>query len=66
MTRNEFVNAIIDAGWVSRNDAQHENINGLWAKIFPAERTIELLQSEIELLNYGNQVLLQREKKYHD
>jgi len=65
MTRNEFVNAIIGAGWVSRSDAQHENINALWAKLFPAERTIELLHHEIELLNYGNKRLLEREEKWH-
>lgn len=30
MTFDEFTDALLEAGWVSRNDAQYENIRKLW------------------------------------
>lgn len=33
MTFDEFVEALLKAGWVSRNDAQHANIRELWGEL---------------------------------
>lgn len=42
MKRQEFVEAVYDAGWRATADAHHKGINALWEKLFPTAAAIEL------------------------
>ena len=44
MKKQEFIDALYEAGWASPCDAQHENIIKLWRKMHP-----ELAQLEDEM-----------------
>jgi len=41
MKRQEFIDAVYDCGWIPRGDAQHEQINQLWDKLFPTASAYE-------------------------
>jgi len=47
MKRQEFIDAVTDAGWVPRNDAQFARIGFLWKELFPKDAEIEHL-SDVE------------------
>lgn len=44
MRKQQFIDAVYDAGWRANHDAQHEHIEKLWAKLFP---TVAYLESQI-------------------
>jgi len=44
MKKQEFIDALIDAGWQSTNDAQWTEIEKLWRKLFP---TVAALNDEM-------------------
>lgn len=44
MRKQEFIDALYEAGWTAPNDAQWGNISKLWAKIFP---TVAKLEGEL-------------------
>ena len=46
MRKEQFIQAIKDAGWVARNDGQHSKIAKLYDKWFPKDRSIEMLEHE--------------------
>ena len=47
MTLSEFIDAIRDAGWLSNNDAQWDNITKLYHKWFPQDKQVlDELQAE--------------------
>ena len=41
MRFNDFVDALLAAGWKSPNDAQHTKIKELWRKMFPVVAKLE-------------------------
>ena len=48
MRFQEFIDALYDAGWVSKHDAQYSEIKKLHKKLFPAVSELELELKEIE------------------
>ena len=49
MLKDEFIDALIEAGWVSSNDAQHEGASELWERLFPtAARMAKELEEQRE------------------
>jgi cell shape-determining protein MreC len=50
MRFDKFVDSLLEAGWLSSNDAQHTQIRKLWKKMYPtvAELEDELEESENE------------------
>jgi hypothetical protein len=57
MKRQEFIDAVTDAGWVPRNDAQFTRIGFLWKKLFPKDAEIEFLSAEAD-----SSMLLKRQR----
>lgn len=51
MRFDDFVNALIDAGWRPLHDAQYTEIKKLWEKMFPALAQVEkeLFEAECKL-----------------
>ena len=58
MKFEDFVDAIIKAGWVGFNDAQHHNLEKLWRKLFPVvaelEEKMKRLEADLETLEQEN------------
>ena len=56
MKREDFIQAVKDAGWKDFGDSDYSGISGLWARIFPSsvamEQEIESLKEELrDLIN---------------
>lgn len=55
MKQQDFIDALYDAGWDNKNDAQHTNIKNLHKHLFPIitelEEIIIALESEIDQAN---------------
>ncbi len=41
MRRQQFIDAVYDAGWRPSLDAQHSEITKVWAKCFPTAASLE-------------------------
>lgn len=59
MRKQEFINALYDAGWDAPNDAQWDGVTALWEKIFPTAAKIEaeipeLIESAHQAGQYSN------------
>ena len=54
MKKQDFIDALYEAGWDSTADAQHSEIEKLWASIFPCVAALEVevqdLQEDVERL----------------
>ena len=64
MNFSDFVGKLKDAGWVDRNDAQHDRIHRLWEELFPEQVTIARLEEDQAVLE-GRILELKKELTRH-
>ena len=57
MRLQDFIDHLIEAGWVARGDAQHTRIAALHKKLFPV-----IAQLEVELEDANNEILEIKER----